>query len=103
MNDEDGTYAYSRIIRVEMGKTKSQSIYLFPNPVSHILNLSPADDENVSYEIIDGNGKVMREKTIGKTSRSRTLTIDIKNLSEGLYFLMVEGTRSRETLKFVKE
>lgn len=103
MNDEDGTYAYSRIIRVEMGKTKSQSIYLFPNPVSHILNLSPDDDENVSYEIIDGNGKVMREKTIGKTSRSRTLTIDIKNLSEGLYFLMVEGTRSRETLKFVKE
>lgn len=103
MNDEDGTYAYSRIIRVEMGKTKSQSIHLFPNPVSHILNLSPDDDENVSYKIIDGNGKVMREKTIGKTSRSRTLTIDIKNLSEGLYFLMVEGTRSRETLKFVKE
>lgn len=68
-------------------------ITFYPNPVSDVLNIS----ENVDkIEIIDQNGK--RVKTIHNQN-----TIDLKNLTSGMYYLKISNGKKTETKKFIKK
>jgi choice-of-anchor B domain-containing protein len=93
--DDDGSFAYSKVISVAFLNTKS-SVFLYPNPSKNRLFLSNNSfTDNQTVLIMDIVGKVVVRSTIGQ---GRT-GFDIGNLSNGEYFLMVDGDAP---MKFTK-
>lgn len=82
--DFDGTSDYTRILAVHPG-IPEQQFYLWPNPVSGILFIDPAQDQTVvQVRLLDVNGK-----RIGSYGPVRK--IDTSPLTPGLYFIEVES------------
>ncbi|MDZ4667080.1 MAG: T9SS type A sorting domain-containing protein [bacterium] len=80
--DFDGKFEYSAIISISNEETQ---IDITPNPfVETISIVAPSQDQFVSAEIIDITGKV---KT--NMSGQGTLTMDTKDLNQGVYFIRV--------------
>lgn len=75
----------------------SAALKLFPNPASSTLNLKSEIPGEIS--VIDISGKVLMKKEIISDQ-----TIDISNLSNGLYHIQFESSKGgRSILSFVKK
>ena len=72
-------------------------VSLFPNPSSQIITI--VVPEKSSIEISSISGQII--KTI--TSPGKETTIDIENLSKGLYFIKIKTGNSIAIKKFIKE
>jgi len=77
----------------------NHTISLFPNPSKNILNIQ-ADEKKlksiINIQIVNANGQNFAAKT--KNSQ-----IDISQLTQGLYFLIVNTENGNYKLSFVKE
>ncbi|WP_431137253.1 T9SS type A sorting domain-containing protein [Psychroserpens mesophilus] len=75
----------------------SNSIKLFPNPTSNILNIKSSNFSNIkSIQIIDLNGR-----TVLRVDEDFN-TIDASSLQSGLYLLNVETSEGYITKRFIK-
>lgn len=73
----------------------------YPNPTDKVLTLSIGNyhDEQLSYEVYDGQGKAIESKKIGSSST----IIEMEALPKGIYFLKVIGeNQALKTFKIVK-
>jgi len=77
-------------------KSKTEAI-TFPNPATDVLNIRTSGSSNLSILIFDLNGKQVFCKQINAES------IDISNLSKGIYTLKLNDSGSITVSKFVKE
>jgi len=69
---------------------------IYPNPVNNVLNISVKNEMTINnLSITDLNGRVV------STSSSST-SIDVSNLSSGVYFVSIETNEGKGTSKFVK-
>ena len=76
---------------------ETNTLKLYPNPVVSILNLiTDYNLVNQPYNIIDGLGRVVIN---GKINEVDT-TINVEQLSKGIYYLKIAGNRAT---KFIKE
>ena len=76
---------------------ETSSIKIYPNPVVSILNIKTDHNLiNQPYSIIDGLGRVVLN---GKLNDVES-TINVEQLSKGIYYLKIAGNRSN---KFIKE
>lgn len=74
------------------------AITMYPNPASNKLSFSNIPDElNLTYSIIDGQGKIIKSDRLTKSF------IDITNLSSGMYYLQLTTDEYTQTRQFVKE
>ncbi len=101
--DIDGKFDYSdiRIIRAAKQIEKAITILTYPNPVSNELRITiPSSWQNkrVLYEVVNVNGQVT--KSTQSASSSQTETIDVSNLSTGLYVVRVscDGQTAQEKI-----
>lgn len=79
-------------------ETEQGAFYIFPNPASDVLQLKIANADNVSYAIIDAAGKTVMSSTLNGNS-----TIDISQLSSGIYALQLKMKEQFiGTTKFIK-
>jgi hypothetical protein len=76
-----------------VGNFNKNSINIYPNPATYQINISNITVVK-SFEIFNANGKV-----ILKSDKLISNSIDISNLSSGIYFLKLG---SMETVKFIK-
>lgn len=76
-------------------------IKLYPNPVGDILNVSVLGtiDSKATLQISDAEGKVVMTKSVVNNPQS----IDISQLTKGVYMIKVNNGGSILTSKFVKE
>jgi hypothetical protein len=74
---------------------ESISFIAWPNPVSDVLNLS-IDKERFKVKVLDGNGKTALQ---AEDKRS----IDMSDLSPGLYILEIQNENSVYRIKLVKQ
>ena len=76
---------------------ETNSLKLYPNPVVSVLNIKIYNNLiNQPYTIIDGLGRVVLN---GKFNEVDT-TINVEQLSKGIYYLKVDGSSAT---KFIKE
>lgn len=74
-------------------------IAVYPNPTSDILNISNADKlANASFSIVDVLGK-----TVVQSNALNNDTIDVSNISSGVYILSVSSDEGFKQLKFQKK
>ena len=91
------TFNITGVLSVEDNLLKNTSIY--PNPTHDVIQISTAK-KIVKAEIIDLTGKTIQ--SFIKPAQGLK-TINTSNLSNGLYFLRLEGAASeRKTVKFIK-
>ncbi len=96
--DLDGTTQYSAIVAVEM-TTNQLGLSLYPNPAKSKLNVyTNAFVGEGKYSIFNAQGKMVLN---GKISNAQSVTsLDVSNLSAGLYFITVSSKNVSATSRF---
>ena len=90
-----GGYAYSRSspLPSSLFDISADEISIYPNPAQSLLNLNGIRDGEM-IEIRDSNGKLILNSVVKENS------INIRSLSEGIYFL---STENHPPIKFIKQ
>lgn len=92
---EEGQEKYSNTCLI--AQANSQSISLFPNPASNVLNIELENSEPAELHIYDYLGReVLVSQLIGNS-------LDISNLKSGYYILRLHSNSGMLTSTFVKE
>jgi Zn-dependent metalloprotease len=77
----------------------SNNISLYPNPANMVLNFTIKNNTNVSgITINDVDGKL-----VYKSANAINNSIDISNLSSGVYFVTFKSDKNSVTKKFIKK
>ncbi len=78
-------------------KTLDSDIKIYPNPVTHYLAIeSPFNLENKDYRILNQVGQIISK---GKLNSKTNNKIDLSALSQGFYYLTIDGYGTFEVLK----
>lgn len=79
------------------------SVYLYPNPTSNILNVVVENklETPETYTIINISGQIIKSK---KIESEEDLQINVSNLSQGIYFLkLAKNQTTTNTIRFIKK
>jgi hypothetical protein len=87
--DEDG---YTSI---DEEFSNSNSFVLYPNPVQDVLNIYNSKNNYSNYSIENSNGQIV-QRGIFQNS------INVSNLKEGMYFIILTADKNIITKKFIK-
>ena len=71
---------------------------IFPNPATNELTISCGNYGNTSFRIINNSGQQVLQ---GKLQNGQT-QLNIKSLSQGIYFIKLNGESSKAGLTFLK-
>ncbi len=72
---------------------------VYPNPVTNELHIDRSDEIELKVRIYDLNGKYILSEILKQKKNS----LNIKNLSKGIYFIEVMTSDKSKTFKIVKE
>lgn len=97
-----------RVNADEVGVTElenASSFSIYPNPVNDVINvnLSFANQENISINVLDITGKVVKTIYVGEVNGDRKLTIGLDELTSGIYFVELVTPEGKQVQKFVKK
>ncbi|WP_456441944.1 M28 family peptidase [Psychroserpens sp.] len=78
----------------------ASEVKVFPNPVKANLNVEMTDNnETIALDLFDVSGKLVLQKSI----TNQPISLHMKNLPQGIYFLKVSSSKKTGTYKIVKE
>jgi len=85
-----------------VGEIATQNISIYPNPVTNQLNIEFGVSTSVNEQIqrisiLNITGKIV------KTIVSNNNTIDVSNLTKGIYFLQIQTENGMAVSKFIKD
>lgn len=105
MEDQDGTFRYSKIAYISVQQDKELEVSLYPNPTSDFLkiNFSFKHASTVKIKITDVSGREVYEN--GKTfnSGAHEHKINVDKWAPGVYFMQIEGSGQRIIRKLIIE
>lgn len=88
--DQDGSFEYSKIIKLSMDA--NALIALYPNPVKGMLKMDlPQANDFHSIELYDATGKLVARKNLDKGSIHEE--IDMQHLPGGWYIIQLNGSQ----------
>ncbi len=98
--DTDGKFEYSSTIVIS--SKNDQNINIYPNPAHNYVNISIEADKSefVPYVLIDNMGKVVSQNTLDISRGVNTISLDLANFENGIYFL--KFTNTAQTFKISK-
>jgi chitinase len=73
---------------VGIEETTATKFSVYPNPSASSINIAFENNNNSSLQILDVSGAIMKEQKMLNTQE----TVDISNLSSGLYFIKIGQT-----------
>jgi hypothetical protein len=80
-----------------------QTAKVYPTMVDSEINIIPNGfSETVSYKIINSEGRVIRENTVTQDS-AYEYTMNVGDLTAGIYFLNIQDGTKNSTKKFIKK
>ncbi len=90
--DNDGQWVYTSVVKISAESVKN-SIYLYPNPTSGIINLyvPVMADVQVQMRVIDMSGKIVKSKQVSLKSGVQEFSVDLSSLPNGTYRVMLDG------------
>lgn len=72
---------------------------VFPNPAQESLIVKTMQIQSITYTIYSNDGKIIKS---GRSTQQRDFTIDIRDISSGLYFLQLQANEQTVSKKFMK-
>lgn len=78
---------------------------VFPNPAIDAINvaISLTNSENTVINVLDISGKVIKTVNVGNVQGEKNLSIDVQDLSTGVYFVELVNEHNKQVKKFVKK
>ena len=75
-------------------------VTIFPNPISNELNIRVADFENVSYQMFDATGKLVKQNIL----TGEITVVDVQQFATGMYTItLLNGNQDfLKTIKLIK-
>lgn len=104
MIDNDGSESWSHVIYLA-NQTKNTTVQsIFPNPSSNNINVNfeTVSEDEFTVEIIDAFGKVYQSTNSSDLNGSSSVSFDISNLNNGIYFIRINSENACEVNRFVK-
>jgi hypothetical protein len=80
---------------------KADFLRAFPNPANELVTIV-WNEKTINYEtvsITDLSGRTIKKIQLGGRTQGNQLQIDLKDLSEGMYLIAIEGKDVRKTVK----
>lgn len=99
----DGKYAHSQIIALPLEKNKNIVLF-YPNPVINSVNiaLTVYRQDKLQIRVIDNKGSVVKQQQWNVTAGSTSLSLDVTNLNNGMYYVEIKGESIDYKKQFVK-
>lgn len=101
--DKDGRFVYTEVRSFSLN-SKSLGIRLYPNPalenIQLSLDLHAATTVNIN--IVDANGKLVKQLDFSGVPGSNREHIDVSKLSKGMYQVVIKAGEITETVKLLK-
>jgi hypothetical protein len=85
---------------VDVEKTEASYFSVFPNPGQGQLHLHLPDPGDYYVRVYNSLGALMEQ--ISLPGVSGTTSLDLTSLTQGIYFLTIEGNDLRETIKYMR-
>lgn len=103
--DIDGKVKYFDTLKVTIGTKRQQTFVLNPNPVRDKLVLDLYHEERGLLQVLlqDIHGKTLRNWKFEKSDDQWKQTLNIPELSRGMYLITIVGKTFRESKKLIKE
>ena len=99
-NKLTGTAISPQSLKVVIRKPDAAQLKLYPNPVSDILTIEPSFQmDNPPARILNSGGEFVQE--LKRNSLGNF--IDVSNLPRGVYFLEIDFSGGKNTMKFLKK
>lgn len=101
MFDSDGSLTFSKVVAISINNaTKRLTVY--PNPTSDLIQLQAfGENERATLQITNVSGKIVKQEVVSLNGFT-ALSIDIKPLQAGKYFVTLQRTSAKETAEFIK-
>ncbi|HLV15044.1 MAG TPA: zinc-dependent metalloprotease, partial [Xanthomarina sp.] len=95
-------YTVNVLAQLSVEEFTLNSISLYPNPATNVLNISLANKNDLpdNYSVYNMLGQVILTKRITNES---DLSIDASNLSNGMYFIKIAKGSNQVSLPFIKK
>jgi hypothetical protein len=98
MFDNNGSFKYSEIRKVNFDKTNMDIVSVYPNPTSGKVNIIlNTSTNNVLLSVINSLGQLVKTQAINSTNSN---VLDLTNLPNGTYFIK---TNNGQQFKIVKQ
>ncbi len=103
MMDKDGAFKYSDAVKILLPYATGR-VNLFPNPATEEVNVTINAPANglAHWKLLDNSGRVMMQSTEQLRKGNNGFTINIGQLSTGVYYLQVSGSDINENVKLQK-
>jgi Secretion system C-terminal sorting domain len=104
INDLDGKSEYSKVVNLT-AKVKGFSAKVYPNPLKDqaTIEITTEQKTDVSIELYDMIGRQVKRLKAENTEGVVTIPFDIKDLSNGTYFLKISNNTNVIQQKIVKQ
>ncbi|MFN2438482.1 MAG: T9SS type A sorting domain-containing protein, partial [Chitinophagaceae bacterium] len=98
---KDGTSYFSNAVFVKVEK-KITGLIIYPNPVQDKLHFQTSGNATAVLQILDATGKLVRNEYLELRGLTTT-TLDVSNITNGVYHLVLIKLGVRMSAKFVKQ
>lgn len=89
----------TNILSVDNIENSETLFQIYPNPTSQILNVEMSiDPKNASIKIYNEFGEIVKSKS---KINSQTISIEIEDLTSGLYFMLLQNNNKQISGKFI--
>jgi Secretion system C-terminal sorting domain len=104
-NDLDGTFEYSNVVSVVDKKSKFNIASIAPNPTKETSNIIYNSDKNeiINLTLMDVSGRIVLAQNVSITEGSNNLSLNLSNLTNGLYILNLKNSDQVLIQKIVKQ
>jgi hypothetical protein len=102
--DVDGGYTYSNVVTLAIDNNRI-FVMLYPNSLKNKINLTIniSQKDKLQWQLADNTGRTVKRGTYDLSARSTAVSIDILNLSVGIYFMRLNGSTLQQVIKVVKQ
>jgi hypothetical protein len=99
MIDQDGKFAYSKVVKINFGK--QVDVQITPNPASTYISIqiNDASVTTATIQLIDLNGRIVKQQRLNQTVSNTIISLD--GISKGLYHLKIITNQQVVTEKVV--
>jgi hypothetical protein len=82
---------------------KNKSI-IYPNPVNNLsfLDYTSHKNSNLSLTYIDYSGRIIKNEDVKISTGNNKIKLSVEGLTNGIYFLKINGENHVETISFIK-
>jgi len=101
--DFDGAFEYSEIVTAGLKGDQLEVSEVFPNPTIDAaqINVTVPKGEQLTLELFDNTGKLLRSQQQQVGAGVQTLELDVNGLAAGLYFVKVQTAQTSAYRKIV--